>query len=120
MNRVGLLLLLLAGVAIAEDEEPGPLDPERLEKEEVTIGRIVLEREDVFDLSNPKENNWFYRLLNKLHIITKERVIENQLLFEPGQPYKKRLIEETERILRRNTYLYEYLDYATAARRRHR
>ena len=108
-----LALMLLAALlpadflAAEEEEEPGPLDPQRLEDEGVIIGDIVLVREDVFDLSNPKENNWLYRMANKLHIVTKERVIEQQLLFSEGEAFSKRLAEETERILRRNNYLYD-------------
>lgn len=103
-----LAALLPAGSLAAEkDDEPGPLDPQRLEDEGVIIGDIVLVREDVFDLSNPKENNWLYRMANKLHIVTKESVIEQQLLFSEGEVFSKRLTEETARILRRNNYLYD-------------
>lgn len=102
-----LLLAQLPGIAIADDEEPGPLDPQRLEDEGVIIGEIILEKENVFDLSNPKENNRFYRAANRWHIMTRDWVIERQLLFESGQPFSQRLVEETERILRRNSYLYD-------------
>ncbi len=102
-----LLAAMLPAGGAAEEEEPGPLDPQRLEDEGVVIGEIVLVRENVFDLSNPKENNRLYRIANKLHIVTKERVIEQQLLIEPGQAFSQRLVEETARILRRNTYFYD-------------
>lgn len=102
-----LLAAMLPAGGAAGEEEPGPLDPQRLEDEGVIIGRIVLERDDVFDLSDPKENNWLYRWANKLHIVTRERVIEQQLLIEPGEQFSRRLVEETERILRRNSYFYD-------------
>lgn len=102
-----LLAAVLPAVAVAQEEEPGPLDPQRLEDEGVIIGSIVMVREDVFDLSDPKENNWLYRMANKLHIVTRERVIEQQLLFDEGEAFSKRLAEESERILRRNKYLYD-------------
>ncbi len=107
LSRIAVVLALASAIALAEDEKPGPLDPQRLEDENVVIGEIVLEKEDVFDLSDPEENNWLYRWANKLHIVTKDRVIEQQLLFETGEPFSKRLVEETERILRRNTYFYD-------------
>jgi outer membrane protein assembly factor BamA len=88
-------------------DEPGPLDPQRLEDEQVVIGNIILEKADVFDLSDPKENNALYRLANRLHIVTRDSVIEQQLLFAPGETISKRKIEESERILRRNTYFYD-------------
>jgi hypothetical protein len=71
------------------------------------VGEIKLRKLNVFDLSNEEENNWLYRLANRLHIVTKDRVIRGQLLFETGSHYDKRLIEETERILRQNRYLYD-------------
>ena len=100
-----LSALFWCGMSVAD--EPDPLDPERLEAEEVVIGSIILEKADVFDLSDPKENNALYRLANRLHIITRDSVIEQQLLFAPGETFSKRLVEETERILRRNTYFYD-------------
>ncbi len=73
----------------------------------VTIGEIKLNKLDVFDLSEPEENKWLYRLANRLHIVTKDRVILGQLLFEKGGEYDRRLVEESERILRQNRYLYD-------------
>ena len=102
-----LSLLLILDAARAQDESSDLLDRQRLEDDGVTVGEIVLVKEDVFDLEDPEENNWLYRLANKLHIITKDRVIEQQLLFGPGEEFSKRLVEETERILRRNSYLYD-------------
>jgi hypothetical protein len=101
---------LHAGDAPAElhaGDAPAELDAGELEREGVTIDRIVLQKEDVFDLSNPKENNWFYRWANKLHIVTKDHVITKQMLLKPGDAFSKRLAEETERILRDNQYFYD-------------
>ena len=98
--------MLLAPAAVRADEA-APLDEARLEADEVVIGEIILDKQDVFDLSNPKENNWFFRLANKWHIITKDPVITNQLLLDSGDVYSKRLADESERILRRNVYFYD-------------
>ena len=48
-----------------------------------------------------------FRLANALHINSRRGVIRRQLLFESGEPVSLRLIEETERLLRGNGYLYE-------------
>jgi outer membrane protein assembly factor BamA len=61
----------------------------------------------VFDTSDDREDNALYRLVNQLHIITKDYTIEKQLLLEPGDTYSPRLVEESARILRRNRYLYD-------------
>ena len=39
--------------------------------------------------------------------MTRDSVIEQQLLFASGDEFSKRLVEETERILRRNTFFYD-------------
>jgi hypothetical protein len=99
-------LALTGGAALAEESPPNP-DPKKLEAEGAVIGEIRLVKRDVFDNSNPKESAWFYRLANKLHIITRDSVIEKQLLLDAGDPYSKRLSDESERILRENNYFYD-------------
>jgi len=84
-----------------------PPDSNRLEQDGAIIGEITLEKLSVFDLSNPDENNWLYRLANRLHIVTQDKVIEKQLLFRSGDAYSTRVIDESARILRRNRYLFD-------------
>ncbi len=71
------------------------------------IGEIRVDIGDIFDPSIPAEDKWLYRTANKLHINTRQPVVRHQLLFKTGEPYKQRLVEETERILRANDYLYD-------------
>jgi outer membrane protein assembly factor BamA len=61
----------------------------------------------MFDLDDPRENKSLYRLANRLHISTRPEVIRRALLFRTGEPVSARLIEETERLLRANRYLYD-------------
>lgn len=107
LNTTTILLPALLWCSGSVADEADPLDLERLEAEQIVIGEVILDKADVFDLSDPKENNALYRLANRLHIITKDSVIEQQLLFSPGETISKRQVEETERILRRNTYFYD-------------
>ena len=79
----------------------------QLEAEGAVIGEVHIERQNVFDLSIPEENNTLYRLANRLHTLTREGVIRQQLLFASGEPYSRRLVDESERLLRRNEYLYD-------------
>lgn len=102
-----LMLMALMSGASAAEVDAEQLDPARLEADQVLIGEIVLEKQDVFDLSIPKENNALYRLANRLHIITKDSVIKKQLLFKPGDAFSKRLSDESARLLRRNSYFYD-------------
>ena len=71
-----------------------------LEAAGARIGEIRIVAGDIFDLSDPRENNCFFRLANKLHINTRPNVIRQALLFESGQPVSVQKIEETERLLR--------------------
>lgn len=82
-------------------------EPAALEAEGYVVGEITLDRGDVFDLDDPAENNWLYRAVNRYHIVTRDHTIRKQLLFGPGDLYDQRVIEETERLLRANKYLYE-------------
>lgn len=72
-----------------------------------TIGDVRIQSENIFDIADPKEDNWLFRLANRLHIRTRPRVIRRQLLFRPGDPFDPRLLAESERILRANGYLYD-------------
>ena len=80
--------------------------PEALESQGAVIGEIRIVVGDIFDTRIPGERGWLYRTANKLHVETREETIRDQLLFKPGEPYRQRLIEETERLLRANDYLY--------------
>jgi outer membrane protein assembly factor BamA len=78
-----------------------------LEAAGARIGSIRVLTQDVFDLDDPRENNAFYRVVNKLHLETRPDVIRRQLLFDTGEPVSVRVIEETERLLRSRNYLYD-------------
>ena len=106
LHRITAITCLLAGPASAAEPTEMP-EPAALEAGGYVIGEIVLDREDVFDLSNPEEDKWLYRAANRLHIDTRPGTIRKQLLFAPGDPYDARVIEESERILRQNKYLYD-------------
>ncbi len=124
---LGVIFLLAGAPAPAQVEDAverattGETPPEiptakQLEAMGATIGKIVLLKENVFDLSHPGENNWLYRLANRWHIMTRDSVIRQQLLFREGDPFSQRLLDESARLLRDNDYLYtatvEPLGYA--------
>jgi hypothetical protein len=105
--RVAVLLLLAGRALLAA--EPTPLVPagEELEARGAVIGEVRIRVGDVFDTSVEGEDGWLYRTANKLHIETRERVVRDQLLFQSGEPYRHRVVLETERLLRANDYLYD-------------
>jgi hypothetical protein len=72
-----------------------------------TIGAVVIERHNIFDLDNPAENKPLFRLANRLHVLTREETIRSQLLFASGDVLSKHALEESARLLRENRYLHE-------------
>ncbi len=101
------ILGVLATQVLASEPDAELLDLADLEARNAVIGEVILVRSDVFDLSNPDEDKWLYRWANRLHVVTLEKTISEQLLFRTGDLYKKRELEESERILRRNKFLYD-------------
>jgi len=92
-------------LTISVGNSSDPLSPERLEEIDAVLGNIQITNGDIFDTSRPEENGVFYRLMNALHIQTREEVIRRQLLLHTGDPYSQDAVAETERLLRTNKYL---------------
>ena len=78
-----------------------------LQDAKAVVGEIRVITQNIFDLDDPKEDNALFRLANKLHIRTQPGVVRRMLLFKSGEPVSVSLIEETERLLRSNNYLYD-------------
>ena len=97
-----ILAALMTGAAA---EAPLPSGPE-LEAAGARIGTIQIRRLNIFDPSDPREDNTFFRFANRLHIVTREQVIRRELLFREGDPYRQDLIDETERNLRALNVIY--------------
>ena len=100
------LALTLAVVAAAVRGQPLPSFVE-LEAAGATIGEIRIVARDIFDTSDPQEDKLLFRWANALHIQTRASVIERALLFKRGDPLSVRVLDETERVLRANRYLYD-------------
>jgi hypothetical protein len=94
-----------AGVPPAET--PGIPSDTELEASKAVIGAILIDNQDIFNLDDPKDNIALFRFADRLHAKTRASVIRNQLLFRSGDRYSRRLIDETERILRANSYFYD-------------
>lgn len=93
--------------AEAERRAPGVPSDEALERAEATIGAIFIDAQNIFDTERPEENTALFRLGNRLHVRTRESTIAQQLLFREGERYSRRLLQESERILRSTRYLYD-------------
>ena len=71
------------------------------------VGKVDIEIKNIFDESDPRENTGLYRFANHLHLRTKRKAIQAQLLFESGEHYSGRQLAETERNLRLLLYIYD-------------
>ncbi len=70
MRSFSIVLTTILCTTVLADELP---DSDTLERDAAVIGEIRIEKANIFDLSNPEENNWLYRLANRWHIVTKRQ-----------------------------------------------
>ncbi len=125
--RLLLLTWLLCSMAAAFAAEPvGPppaqVIPPPLQKTPATsvpsdaqleasgarIGKIEIHIVQVFDLANPADDNWLFRVADRLHVATKPAAMRAQLLFRSGQRYSRKLLDESARNIREiSTFLRE-------------
>lgn len=92
--------------AVGDSAETAETTPPRSDEPSgQAVGKIRIHVKPIFDLSKPEENNWLFRGANYLKVPTDTQVIDDYLLFEQGEPYNPRLLEESERILRSRKFL---------------
>ena len=104
-----LAALLIAGAALAQEAaSPGAFPSfAQMEAAGTLIGEIRIVTDNIFDPTDPRENNVLYRAANAIHIRTRPSVIRRVLLFKPGERVSQRVIDETERLIRQTTTVYE-------------
>jgi len=74
---------------------------------ELRVGVISIDAQPIFAERDLVGHTGLFRLANRLHIRTRERTIEAQLLFKTGEVFNPKLLEETERNLRKLKFLRE-------------
>jgi hypothetical protein len=106
---LAVLFIVLPAVGRCADEEEAKAPPTFAELEEAgaLIGEILINNQDIFDTDDPKERAVLFRAANLLHIRTRPDVVRRMLLFRTGEPVSARLIEETERLMRNNKFIYD-------------
>lgn len=120
------LLVLLAGTLVFAVASPGRAqsalldadgcpqsvglavpDDTTLEADGAVIGEVEIRSSNVFDPKAPGENRAAFRLVNRLHRITRPRVIEHQVPIRSGEAYSRRRLREAGRTLRANRFLWD-------------
>ena len=114
-------VLLVAALAWSPVGAQAPGEPEAAPPAASTrsfpaIATIRIERTDVFNLDDPDERHAPYILANKLHIETRERIIRRELLFAEGDPADPDVLYESERNLRRLSFLHDNTRIVTVPR----
>ncbi|MEM6638492.1 MAG: hypothetical protein AAF610_01180 [Pseudomonadota bacterium] len=114
LHRIGLVAaVLLSSMPVAADvatefvvTRPASVpDDQTLVAEGAVVGRIQTDRRGIFD---HRDNlNWLLSTANRLHRTTRESVVRSQLVFATGEPYDPRKLQESERILRSNQFLFD-------------
>jgi hypothetical protein len=104
------LLLLAAQLGFGQGTEaPGAetnaASRADLERLGATIRAIHITVDNVFDLTNPEEDKRLYRWANRVHILTHESAIASVLLFQVGDRFSGRQLDESARTLRNRGYL---------------
>ncbi len=89
---------------------------EELELQGYRIGSIDVRQLPIFEVDPNAGHPAVFHLADRLHIDTRDSVIESQLLFRPGDPVSQRRIVETERNLRDLRYIREPSVRAIACR----
>ena len=89
---LGCAALLPLSTAAAQTPAAAPADSTRI------IRGVIIERHGIFD--EDEEVGWWTRAANALHITTRRRVVEREILFRAGEPFDSARVEETARNLR--------------------
>jgi hypothetical protein len=82
-------------------------DDAELEASGARIGSISVRELPIFEPDGQNERRALYRLADRLHIDTRDSVIESQLLFQPGDLFSRRRLDETARNLRDLRFIRE-------------
>ena len=87
------LTWVCVGAAAGQHPSPPPI-----------IGAIDIVSHEVFDERSGRFAG-FYRVANKIHVSTRERIIQRELLFATGEAVNDERLEQTERTLRALAFL---------------
>lgn len=109
-----LYLLLIAPAALDAQAGAGPGRDGAPAATPPVVRDVLVQRRQVFELTD--SSAWYERLLNRLHVTTREDVVRRELLVRPGKPYEPAEAAESERNLRQLSVFREVrVDSASSA-----
>lgn len=111
-SLIGLLALCTGARAecpVPESETrtrwTGEAQWQTIERAGLRFGEISVEVSNVYDLGQPRQDAWYARTANHLHITTRPWVIRQLLLIAPGEPVTAKRVYQATRRLRQQVYL---------------
>ena len=65
-------------------QTPGIPSDRELEASGAVIGKILIDNQNIFNLDDPKDNNWLFRLADRLHYRTRPSVDPRSAALQAG------------------------------------
>ena len=99
--------------SLAQLNFEAPSDRKSIEKalssidDPLTTGEIRIVQQPIFNTDLPAEDTRLFRLANRLHFNTREKVLRDLLVIKPGERLTAAQLSESERLLRAKPYLYD-------------
>lgn len=90
---------------ISAERWPGEAEWKAIQNAGLRYGKIRIKVDNVFDLAKPGEKVWYTRAADFLHIRTRDWVVRQLLVIQPGQPVEARQVYEAIRRLRRQKFI---------------
>lgn len=75
--------------------------------EGLLIDSIEIDNRNIYDTDDDRYDGFIFRMTNRLHIRTRAKIINREILFKVGSVYSTALAEETARNLRTRLVLYD-------------
>ena len=105
---------LLLAITVASQSNFSPDDPgwdARLDQlvqfEGLIVDSVIITSQNIYDTTKANRNTLLFRTANKLHTVSRHKVIRRELLIKAGETFNIELARETARNLRIRFELYD-------------
>lgn len=96
---VGYLLVSAAFANVARAQTTETMGEASVDTSSGRLQRVLITRHDIYDSSDTR--GWYARFMNNVHVRTRQRVVEREMLLHAGDPPDSARTAETGRNLRR-------------------
>ncbi|MBC7561914.1 MAG: hypothetical protein H7305_03255, partial [Gemmatimonadaceae bacterium] len=96
---VGYLLVSAAVASVGRAQTTETMGEANAGASSARLQRVLITRHDIYDSADTR--GWYARLMNNVHVRTRQRVVEREMLLHAGDPPDSARTAETGRNLRR-------------------